>query len=265
VFPILRPPEEEVLANAPGRKTIAEAVRLFRNHGCLQLDGVFRPALVRRLHKAYVARYREYFVEKDHADALRVGPRRYMITVHIEPPFHSPALYANPFVFPILEEALGESLVLNSFGSVVSLPDDPEQELHRDHPQLFDDTVADYFIPPVAVTMIVPLVDLNQTNGTTRMIEGSHKVPAQSALARPAYDPTVSPGSCLLMDYRLVHGGTPNHSRDVRPIFYMVYSRPWFRDIVNFGRQEPIVMSREEYQRTPLKWRRLFALAKVTA
>jgi len=188
-----------------------------------------------------------------------------MITVDIEPPFHTPTLYANPFVIPILVDSLGIELVLNSFGSVVSLPGAPAQNVHRDHPPLFDEHAADLFAPPFAVTVIVPLVDLGERAGTTRMLPGSHVLFDDKGLIRPAFDPVAPIGSCLLMDYRLVHQGTENRSDAVRPIFYVVFSRPWFRDYVNYEKQEPIVMRDSVYRRTPKKWRSLFKFAKLVA
>jgi hypothetical protein len=263
VFPRVAPTADELSSGSPDRTTLKAAIQLLQAHGCLQLDGVFRADLIHRLRRAYLKRYKRYFVDMNHADALRVGLKRYQITVDVEAPFHTPALYANPFVFPVLEGVLGQSVVLNSFGSVVSLPGAAHQNTHRDHPPLFDEHAADLFAPPFAITVIVPLVGLDETTGTTQMLPGSHVLFDDKGNARPPIDPIVPVGSCLLMDYRLIHKGTENRSDRVRPIFYIVYSRPWFRDSVNFYRQDPIVMRRAQLERTPKQWRRLFALAKI--
>jgi hypothetical protein len=255
--------DDEVRNKTPHPETFVACARLFRAHGCLQIDNALRPSLVRRLHDAYVRRYSRYFVETEHADALRVGEGRHMITVDVEPPFHTPALYANPFILPVLVEALGAGVVLNSFGSVVSIPGAPAQNVHRDHPPLFDEHAADLFAPPFAVTVIVPLVRLDERAGTTRMAPGSHALFDDKGLARPRFDPVVPVGSCLLMDYRLIHQGTENRSDAVRPIFYVVYSRPWFTDYMNYAKQDPLVMRASVHARTPAKWRSLFAHAKL--
>jgi hypothetical protein len=47
-------------------------------------------------------------------------------------------------------------------------------------------------------------------------------------------------GDVYLMDYRLVHRGTANQGQHARPILYLVYSCPWFRDIVNFTKQSAL-------------------------
>jgi ectoine hydroxylase-related dioxygenase (phytanoyl-CoA dioxygenase family) len=263
-FPRIIPSVDELRDGEPSRDTVDDAVRLFRAHGCVQIDGVFRTDLLRKVRKAYLERYVSHFEKPNDDDILRVSARRVQITVEITPPFNSPALYANPFVYPILEELLGSTFVLNSFGSVVSLPGAPNQHVHRDHPALFDTHPADLFSPPFAITVIVPLVDMNAMTGTTRMLPGSHVLFDEEGLSRPSYDPEAPVGSCLLMDYRLIHYGLANSSDLIRPILYVVYSRYWFRDYANFTLREPIVLKRSEYERVPKKWRRLFALASVT-
>ena len=63
------------------------------------------------------------------------------------------------------------------------------------------------------------------------------------------------------MDYRLTHQGRGNQSSMVRPILTMIYHRPWFRDIANYGKQDPLLMSREAFERVPKEHRHLFAWA----
>jgi hypothetical protein len=45
----------------------------------------------------------------------------------------------------------------------------------------------------------------------------------------------------------------------VRPVLSLVYNRPWFRDCVNYELQEPLRISRSEFEQVPAAWRRLFA------
>jgi hypothetical protein len=75
------------------------------------------------------------------------------------------------------------------------------------------------------------------TTGTTRLWPRTHVLDDEAAAAVAPEDPVVLAGSCLLMDYRLRHGGTANRSETVRPILYNVYQRRWFRDFVNYGQQ----------------------------
>ncbi len=242
-------------------RTSVLAAAAFRDNGVLLIENAFSTAFIDKLHAAYTDEYRAYFLDLDYPDALNVGDKRTMITVAFAPPFNDPDLYASPLVLPIIRRLLGERCILGSFGSVTSLPGSDLQHMHADHPRLFDDDPVDAAMPPFAITMIVPLVDLNETNGTTRVYPGSHKAPIPTAKSMAHCDPVASRGACLLMDYRLFHGGTPNRSAAVRPILYNVYYRPWFRDFVNFGKQPPLEIDAETYGEIPDSYRSLFQWA----
>jgi len=243
-----------------------EAAELFLEHGCLLVKGVFDQDYIAQLHRAYLDTYHAYFEDREYSDALNVGNKRTQVTVDIKGPFNSPRLYANDFILPLLKLLLGDQLILGGFGSVVSLPGAPEQNAHRDHPNIYEVTEAeatkawvDMLLPPYALNLIVPLVPLNAISGTTRLWVGSHLVAASRTQQMPSADPVADLGDCLLVDYRLLHGGTANRSANPRPILYNLYCRPWFRDNVNFRKQRPISISLEEYSQVPAQFQHLFA------
>jgi ectoine hydroxylase-related dioxygenase (phytanoyl-CoA dioxygenase family) len=115
--------------------------------------------------------------------------------------------------------------------------------------------------------MVVPLVPLTEATGSTRLWPGSHLVVDSRAMDGAPSDPLVALGDCYLMDYRLMHGGMPNHSNIVRPILYNVYYRPWFRDYQNYPLQAPLAMSEAERRKVPTDYRGLFdwSFAKTNA
>jgi ectoine hydroxylase-related dioxygenase (phytanoyl-CoA dioxygenase family) len=173
-----------------------------------------------------------------------------MITVAIKPPFNNPQLYANPFFYPVLQQLLSANLVLYSFGSVCAFPGARDQHVHLDHPWFFDSPALSGGMGPYAITVVIPLVDIDLTVGTTAIWEGSHRGgnPNLDMFSLPdAVFPSPRMGDVYLMDYRLVHGGTANNSRRARPIMYLVYSRHWFRDHVNYTKQPRISISPEEF------------------
>jgi len=63
------------------------------------------------------------------------------------------------------------------------------------------------------------------------------------------------------MDYKLRHYGVANRSDAVRPILYNIYSRPWFRDYKNYGKQTDLEISRKDYSRIPDEYKHLFLFA----
>jgi ectoine hydroxylase-related dioxygenase (phytanoyl-CoA dioxygenase family) len=262
-IPAIRLNSEEIQAVRLEDVTLQAAWKLFRVHGFLLLEDIFPAEQIDALRAAYVDRYSGYFFDTDHADALEVGDRRFMITVDIEDPFNDSNLFANPFILPIIKRLLGENCILGSFGSVAALPGAPDQHRHRDMSLLFDSPLES-MLPSYAITLIIPLVDLGETNGTTRVWKGSHAVTPGGDNNLPSQDPKVPVGSCLMMDYRLLHAGTANCSALVRPILYLVYNRPWFRDSLNFQKQPALRVSRADYEKMDREHRALLAMAQVT-
>ena len=146
-----------------------------------------------------------------------------MVTVQLRPPFSDPHVLGNPLVMRIISELLGD-VRLFTFGGVIALPDAPEQHLHADSGGLFGDPTLDGLVPPYAVSVLIPLVNVNGAlTGTTQVLPGSHLKPRGCHSANVAcVDPMLPRGSVLLMDYRLVHRGTPNPVPEPRPLLYNV-------------------------------------------
>lgn len=255
----------------------ADASRLaheFRVHGALQLDNCFDPALVRDLHEAFLRDYAVLDRAEVERSCLKVGHERYMFTLRLEPPFLDSALYANPRVLPIVRQLLGEDCVIQSVGAVCAYPGAPLQHVHRDHPHLFAEAGGlNAFLPPYALHVVVPLVDLNEDTGTTALWEGSHRIRSSREENRWSREelerlegavlPWPAVGDCYFMDFRLRHTGTANRSAHPRPIIYLVYSRRWFQDRKNYDVQEPLALSPEDLQRIPAEHRPLFEHARA--
>lgn len=55
-----------------------------------------------------------------------------------------------------------------------------------------------------------------------------------NAVAAPGTAPELPKGSIALFDYRVLHRGLPNEASEPRPVMYVTYSRPWYRDVDNF-------------------------------
>lgn len=245
-----------------------QAVELFRAHGTLWLENVLPVDFVQRLADAYQQRYTTQSVRSLKRHHALVGDHRFMITVSMESPFNDPRLYANDRMMPILKTLLGDQCLISSLGSVLTFPGADAQPIHFDHPPLFESEDDCIGLPPYAITMVVPLIDLNEQTGTTAIWEGSHRKPGARDQLRRLMDfpdfseaccPHAKQGDVYLMDYRTIHGGTLNRGDQARPILYIVYSRPWFRDAFNFRDQPAIDLSEQEFQRIPKTHQPLFA------
>ncbi len=260
----------------PAVGTIDEAaklatVRAFRQQGVVWLANVLTRKFVSRLSEAFAKQYCSLGPAELGRRYALVGEKRYMISVDVVPPFHSSKLYANAGLIPILHELLGSDCVISSFGSVVAFPDAPAQPVHFDFPPLFESAELCASLPPYAITLVVPLVDLSESTGSTAVWEGSHRRVGARQELNDLYEsgeltgaslPMPKMGDAFLMDFRLIHAGTANRSEHARPILYIVYSRPWFREEQNFTEQPPINISMSQLLKVPSKHRHLFAAAR---
>lgn len=258
--------EEEIKTGVISTKNLKEAIEIYTADGCLLLNNVLPADYVKSLNSSFNKKYGSYFKDKDHKDALQVGHQRFMVSVKMETPFNSQKIYANPLAYPIIEVLLDKQCIINGFGSVVSLPGAGDQPVHYDHPSLFPESDVCEKNPSHAITVIFPLVELNEKTGTTAMMPGSHRYPPnKDADYGLTYDfPNAPLGSCLLMDYRLRHYGVANRSDNVRPILYNIYSRPWFRDYKNYSKQSALSISKKDYNKIPDEYKHLFLFAKLT-
>ena len=248
---------EDLAASRVRPEMLALGTSLFETYGTVQIDNAIPVDVVAKLHDVFMKRYSAYFREDNHPDALRLGDKRYMLTVDLEPPFDDPLLIGTPMVLPIIRKLLGDDCVMGAYTAVISLPGSEDQRLHKDHPALFPDTEWHFKLPCFAAQIIIPLIPLDEMTGTTRFYKGTHLIPTEEAEAKGAQDPVVPLGSCLLNDYRCAHRGRGNRSNQVRPILTIIFNRPWFRDFKNYGKQPPLRLDEGAYERLPEDLKRL--------
>jgi ectoine hydroxylase-related dioxygenase (phytanoyl-CoA dioxygenase family) len=250
--PVIRLADDELSSNTINLTTRLLARQLLANKGVIVIQNAFPSEFILSLKKQFMTAYVKHLTDRETDETLKVGDKRILVPVEIAGAFNTSKLYANPFVLPLVQDALGAECVLGSFGAVTALPGAEDQHVHRDHPFLFNEEAIDIVVPAYAVNVIVPLVDINEYQGTTRLWPGSHHVWRwDEATKLPFEDITVQVGSCVLMDYRLLHGGTVNRSEQMRPILYIIYHRPWFKDYVNFSMVTELAVSAEEYENIP--------------
>jgi len=159
-------------------------------------------------------------------------------TSSINTPLMDGAIDSPPWQ-PLLEAALGYDVAPLFQGAVIAAPGAGVQTVHMDGGHLYQSTHAyDQHQNPVhCVNVFVPLVNVTPDNGPTEFWPGSHVL----ARAKDAYAgrmPSValagSQGDLIVFDYRVVHRGLGNHGTADRPVLYLTYARPWFRDCSNF-------------------------------
>ena len=260
------PSGAERTAGALGSETIERASRCFRADGALIIEEVVDTAIIAEARGAFDQAYSQYLDGTKHEDALRVGDRRQLITIRLEPPFDNPRFFANPYLLPVLSAALDDGFVVGAFGIVCSLPLAPAQRRHRDGGILFPQSGVNGVLPAAAITVGIPLLEMNEVHGTTALWLGSHR-DASSDLKEAGIEPVVREGSCVLWDFRLKHSGTPNRSTLRRPLLYLTYCRPWFVDHGNFNaernpKQKPLLAKKSFLSGLSEQHQRLLARAE---
>lgn len=151
---------------------------------------------------------------------------------------HDPeAVQAGPVIEQLLDETLGKGWICHSFLSNGSDPGGYPQALHMDQGPLlpFQTTEA----PALVNTMFIPQ-DVNEHNGGTLIIPGSHKIMAKAgsggevgALPRPI-NLEAKAGSVMVFDGRVLHGTGVNRGKERRFVATMSNIKPWMRQQENW-------------------------------
>jgi ectoine hydroxylase-related dioxygenase (phytanoyl-CoA dioxygenase family) len=261
----ITPSETEFNAGELRNETLASASRSFRLNGALIIEDIVENAIIAEARRALAISYPQYLDGSEQEHAARVGGKRLMVTITLEPPFDDPQLFANPYLLPLLNAELDEAFVIGAYGVVVSLPSAPKQHCHYDGGILFPRSGFDSLLPAAAITVGIPLIEMNQTHGTTALWLGSHR-DANRVANDEAVEPVVREGSCMLWDFRLFHAGTANLAGVPRPLLYLTYCRPWFLDHLNFNtkknaKQKPLHVNKNVLSGLSEQHKRLLARA----
>ena len=248
----------DALADA---EQVHAASKCFVQHGYAILDHVIPEGAVRALYDEFNDRYCDYIADREPKDSLQVGNKRYMIPLHLSGGLGAPSVFANPYVIAVVRQVLDANAVLEAFGAIVSLSGSEAQHPHPDGPPLFTTGISP-LLPAHALTLALPLVEMNDVSGTTALWPGSHRWKDFKEDELPAPErPVIPVGSCLLWDFRLIHSGAPNRSDRPRPMVYATYARRWYQDPVNFikAAQQRLVFEPAFVESVPAEMRPLFA------
>jgi aminoglycoside phosphotransferase len=233
----------------------------FKDKGFVVLEKVLSQNMINLISEALIAE-----VVADENSSLSkpysVGDNRKMFSIYLKSPFDNPSFYANPLLMRVMKKLLGREFILNSLGVVIAKPGAKAQHVHQDHPPLFDSDEENTQISCYAITILIPLVDLNYENGALQVWEKSH-IPGYNPNEHKPKTVNISAGDCVLFDYRLYHRGTATIGKQERPVLYLVYSRPWFRDSVNFLSHSPLSIIDSVYNKIPTQYKPLFRFSDL--
>lgn len=222
-------------------KGVKAVVRELERHGVVRLEGLFPKPLLRRI-AAKVMRLHESGALRGPWTVRDIAGRRTTI-LPFDGPFLEPAFCANKPLLAVVERVLGETARWSSLEVVMAESGAAAQYQHVDAPLRLDSDGRAFggdlsALPPYALALAVPLVDVDEDNGPTAIWPGSHKEglvypPPSEASIKKRYRMelmTGTLGQAYLYDYRTFHRGMPNRSSEPRPLLMLVFARAWFRD-----------------------------------
>lgn len=211
----------------------AHAAGRFNEAGVLILKDLLPPDRIAGLNADYETQCGDITHRSTGDHIKEVGDKRLMISLAVSGAFAAPDVFANPVALSIANALLGDDFILGSYVAVTSMPGAGAQRLHADQEGLFGDIALDSAVPSYSITLVIPLVGLNQVTGSTRFYPGTHRDP--DAESTPdGIAPDLDSGDAILFDSRISHGGMANLSGAPRPIVYCTYHRAWYRDVSNF-------------------------------
>ena len=147
------------------------------------------------------------------------------------------AVQAGALIEQLLNESLGKGWICHSFLANGSDPGGYPQGLHMDQGPLSPWITKE--APALVNTMYIPQ-DINEKNGGTLVIPGSHKImieagsDGQVGKLPPAINLEAKAGTIMLFDGRLLHGTGVNKSDKPRFVATMSNVKSWMRTQENW-------------------------------
>ncbi len=151
---------------------------------------------------------------------------------------HDPeAVQAGPLIEQLLDETLGKGWICHSFLSNGADPGGQPQGLHLDQGPLLPWLTEE--APALVNTMFIPQ-DVNEVNGGTLLIPGSHRILIEAGTGGevgempPAINLEAKAGTILVFDGRVLHGTGVNRSDERRFVATMSSVKSWMRQQENW-------------------------------
>lgn len=199
------------------------------NDGFCVLPNHFKPETLRTWHSAFLPKLTEHIAQEGHL--RNRGSARYYVTLPFTAPFADSSIFEDEDILAIVERLVGSDLVMCQLATDTPLLGSEYQDVHRDTPPLFPETVIE--TPPYQLAVNFPLVDVTKENGPIEIARGTHMMSKEEGMRRIEsgeikLEPiTMKVGDVMIRDVRGLHRGTPNYRETPRPMVVIGYSRRW--------------------------------------
>lgn len=172
----------------------------------------------------------ERHVERE-GHRLNRGPGRYYVTLPFREPFADSSVFEDEDVLAVVFGLIGRDAQLHQLATDTPLLGSEYQDVHRDAPPLFPEWGRE--TPPFQLAVNFPLVDVGIENGPFEVARATHMITKEEGLRRiESGEVKLEPllmraGDVMIRDVRGLHRGTPNRTREPRPMVVLGYSRRW--------------------------------------
>jgi hypothetical protein len=136
-----------------------------------------------------------------------------------------------------IRDYFGGEYILNSYGALNNLPLSADTYKHGQHFHRDVRTFSGGF--RLMLNMLVMVDDFTVENGATRVVPGTHRVeqrPDDAYLEHNAERATGRAGSILLFDSNLWHSAAPNRTSGPRMALTLTFTRPFFKQQMDYPR-----------------------------
>jgi ectoine hydroxylase-related dioxygenase (phytanoyl-CoA dioxygenase family) len=173
---------------------------------------------------------------------------------------HVGTVQGGHLVEQLVTEALGPGWISTSLIAAISLTGGVPQALHQDQNNALDSQ------SPMSINILTALTDVDERNGGTLVIPGSHIVLSDAVRAKkpvgklpPAINIDAKAGTMVITDGRLLHGTGINHTETPRVVMLNGMQKPFLRQQENWmlsvspevlKRASPKLLHRMGYQAT---------------
>ena len=148
---------------------------------------------------------------------------------------HPSQVQGGPLIEQLVSEALGPGWISTSLIGAISLKGGVPQALHQDQGNDPDSR------SPMSVNVLTAITDIDETNGGTLVIPGSHTILSEAVRERrpvgklpPAINVDAEAGTMVITDGRLLHGTGINHTDEPRIVMLNGMQKSWMRQQENW-------------------------------
>ncbi len=148
---------------------------------------------------------------------------------------HPSQVQGGPLIEQLVSEALGPGWISTSLIGAISLKGGVPQALHQDQGNDPDSR------SPMSVNVLTAISDIDEKNGGTLVIPGSHTTLSEAVRERrpvgklpPAINVDAEAGTMVITDGRLLHGTGINHTDEPRIVMLNGMQKSWMRQQENW-------------------------------